>query len=166
MRRQRRRPNAPERPLPHCRSSATVGPRSLPRHWRVLQNKLAALKLSPKLKCGGLMRTVSKATLLAGSASTALLVAGPWPNDAQAQEVAVGGGSTRGMFSWTGVYIGVHGGGIWSDEDNDDDSGGLRSFHQFRRGRGHADPARPIASSTASRRRTKCRRVTLPLLRA
>jgi len=58
------------------------------------------------------MRSISKVTLLAGGASTALL-AGQWPEHANAQTAPV-----PGSFDWSGFYAGLNLGGVWSDHDS------------------------------------------------
>jgi opacity protein-like surface antigen len=62
------------------------------------------------------MRVASKSALFAGSASAALLAGYSFPTPAAAQTTL-----PVGNYHWSGFYVGIHGGGVWTD---DDDGGG------------------------------------------
>lgn len=64
------------------------------------------------------MRTSSHAAWLAGTASGAILAAGPLPGAtvANAQTTL----PVPSSYNWSGLYFGLHGGGVWSDQDDGD----------------------------------------------
>jgi outer membrane immunogenic protein len=70
------------------------------------------------------MSTLPKTALLASSATVALVVAYPVSDPAQAQQ-------SPGIYNWTGFYIGVHGGGVWGDEDDGGGVGDCGPFTNF-----------------------------------